>query len=127
MRKPFYKCGLSLVVLAAVLISMLKFNVAYGETASQDKSFPFSHNNHVKVISSGLVASLVFTVEDGESLDDEADETDKLVCALESIQAWNVTKDFAKVDVSTHALVSQNRLNAKTSLPLFIIFETFRV
>jgi len=130
MRKRFYECGLSLVVLTAVLISILKFNTAYAETPSLEKSRPFSHlshNTHVKVFASGALAALEFTVEDGESLDDEADETDKLVCALESFQSWSFTTDFAQVDVSTRSLVSQNRLNAKTSLPLFLVFRVFRI
>ncbi len=130
MRKPFCKYGLSLVVLTAVLISILKFNTAYAETPSLDKSLALSHishNNHVKVFSSGALAALEFTVEDGESVDDEADETDKLVCSPESIQYWSSLTDFAKVDVSTSTLVTQNRLNAKTSLPLFIVFRVFRI
>ncbi len=129
MRNLICKSTFSVLMLFAVLASVLRLNVAFASTPGQKAvsydqvSFPKQHKHYT----SYFTELKEYTIENGEELDDEADDKDQV---LECIYRHFITYIFsadADNGKSVNSLVLSDNFSRKNELPLFIEFENFRL
>jgi len=129
MRNLICKSTFSVLMLFAVLASVVRLNLVFASTPVQKAvSFEqFSYPKQHKHFTSYITELKEYTIENGEELDDEADDKDELpACIYRHFIAYIFSND-AETGKSLNTLVLSDNFSRKNALPLFIEFENFRL
>jgi hypothetical protein len=129
MRNFVCKSTFSVLVLFAVLSSVFRLNIAFASTPAQ-KTASFEHlslpkpQKHFTTYFSELKE---YTIENGEELDDESDESEEITACVFRDYLAIVFGDYSESSESATSLFLTDNFSRKNTLPLFIEFENFRL